>query len=253
MREDDRRPADPDRMAPTAVNDHGHRTSRQRCDLRSLAPRSLVGAESDDAGPAGADERNLLCREPLGRWSSCSPDGRRCRAPCPMSWTACSSRSTRAGSPWTPSSSTGSATSSTWRRGSTRRCRRTATSATTRPIDRSGPTAGSSTSTSSPRACRATSPPPPTSRGRPAKRGSGPVTTTRGPGNRQPEGAGAAARRDGGPGGCGPAPLRNDAGGAHEVVGRPAIWSPAPSLGQPSSAHVRLRRPSFGAPSAVPS
>ena len=74
-----------------------------------------------------------------------------------------------------------------------------------------------------------------------------------GPGNRQPEGAGAAARRDGGPGGRGPAPLRTDAGGAHEVVGRPAIWSPAPSLGQPSSAHVRLRRPSFGAPSAVPS
>jgi hypothetical protein len=73
------------------------------------------------------------------------------------------------------------------------------------------------------------------------------------PGNRQPEGAGAAARRDGGPGGRGPAPLRTDAGGAHEVVGRPAIWSPAPSLGQPSSAHVRLRRPSFGAPSAVPS
>ena len=69
----------------------------------------------------------------------------------------------------------------------------------------------------------------------------------------KPEGAGAAARRDGGPGGRGPAPLRTDAGGAHEVVGRPAIWSPAPSLGQPSSAHVRLRRPSFGAPSAVPS
>jgi hypothetical protein len=57
----------------------------------------------------------------------------------------------------------------------------------------------------------------------------------------------------GGPGGRGPAPVRPDAGGAHEVVGRPAIWSPAPSLGQPSSAHVRLRRPSFGAPSAVPS
>ena len=74
-----------------------------------------------------------------------------------------------------------------------------------------------------------------------------------GPGNRQPEGAGAAVRRDGGPGGRGPAPVRTDAGGAHEVVGRPAIWSPAPSLGQPSSAHVRLRRPSFGAPSAVPS
>ena len=74
-----------------------------------------------------------------------------------------------------------------------------------------------------------------------------------GPGNRQPEGAGAAARRDGGPGGRGPRRWRTDAGGAHEVVGRPAIWSPAPSLGQPSSAHVRLRRPSFGAPSAVPS
>jgi len=200
--------------------------------------------------PCGPRGGRSICSVPRRRWSSSSPDGRRCRAPCPMSWTACSAAAT---SRLALDAEFFDRISHTWWRGSTRRCRRTVTSATTRPIDRSGPTAGSTTSASSPRACRATSPPPPTSRGRSAKRGSGPLRRCGGPGHRQPEGAGSAVRRDGGPGGRGPRRWRTDAGGAHEVVGRPAIWSPGPSLGQPSSAHVRLRRPSFGAPSAVPS
>ena len=58
-------------------------------------------------------------------------------------------------------------------------CRRTATSATTRPTGRSGRTAGSITSTSSPRACPRSCPTPRTSRGRRWRPGSGRGTTTR--------------------------------------------------------------------------
>ena len=131
--------------------------------------------------PCGPRGGRSICSVPRRRWSSSSPDGRRCRASCPMSWTASSAAAT---SRLALDAEFFDRISHTWWRGSTRRCRRTVTSATTRPIDRSGPTAGSTTSASSPRACRATSPPPPTSRGRSAKRGSGPLRRRGVPGNR---------------------------------------------------------------------
>ena len=153
-------------------------------------------------------------------------------------------------------SSTRSATSSTWSRGSTRRCPPTAPIRhdplwtklrAHRQIDHLNVV----TSSLPPRAVHR--------RGLLARLDRGPYPCgprrRRRAGDRQPAGARPAVRHDPGAGtGVRPAP-RPDGGrpSGQGAAGRPPGASPAGIRGQPSPPHASLRRPRRGAPPAVPS